>query len=113
MNIVIDLTQLSLSNKIHEISAYAVGNKYYNSSIKSNVVQYDNRLQLDTPAISVDKAQYIVTTVDNAELYEIFADDTYSLGNVSQEEYSYSIENGVLRIYNAPYIISQGVLRIE
>ena len=34
-------------------------------------------------------------------------------GDVSQEEYSYSIENGVLRIYNAPYIISQGVLRIE
>lgn len=52
MNIVIDLTQLSLSNKIHEISAYAVGNKYYNSSIKSNVVQYDNRLQFFITAIN-------------------------------------------------------------
>ena len=49
-------------------------------------------------------------SVDNAQKYEIFVDDTISLGEV--QEYAYTFQNNILRINNAPYTFENGVLTI-
>lgn len=49
-------------------------------------------------------------SVDNAQKYEVFVDDTISLGEL--QEYAYTFQNGILRINNAPYTFENGVLTI-
>lgn len=49
-------------------------------------------------------------SVDNAQKYEIFVDDTISLGEV--QEYAYTFQNNILRIDDAPYTFENGVLTI-
>lgn len=49
-------------------------------------------------------------SVDNAQKYEIFVDDTISLGEV--QEYVYTFQNNILRIDDAPYTFENGVLTI-
>lgn len=51
-------------------------------------------------------------SVDNAQKYEIFVDDTISLGEVQAQEYVYTFENNILRIDDAPYTFENGVLTI-
>ena len=51
-------------------------------------------------------------SVDNAQKYEIFVDDTISLGEIQTQEYVYTFENNILRIDDAPYTFENGVLTI-
>ena len=51
-------------------------------------------------------------SVDNAQKYEIFVDDTISLGEIQIQEYAYTFENNILRIDDAPYTFENGVLTI-
>lgn len=51
-------------------------------------------------------------SVDNAQKYEIFVDDTISLGEIQTQEYVYTFQNNILRIDDAPYTFENGVLTI-
>ena len=51
-------------------------------------------------------------SVDNAQKYEIFVDDTISLGEIQIQEYVYTFQNNILRIDDAPYTFENGVLTI-
>ena len=51
-------------------------------------------------------------SVDNAQKYEIFVDDTISLGEIQIQEYVYTFQDNILRIDDAPYTFENGVLTI-
>lgn len=51
-------------------------------------------------------------SVDNAQKYEVFVDDTISLGEIQIQEYAYTFETNILRIDDAPYTFENGVLTI-
>lgn len=68
------------------------------------------RLAAPTNVKLSNKNELSFNSVDNAQKYEIFVDDTTSLGEV--QEYAYTLQNNILRINNAPYTFENGVLKI-
>lgn len=70
------------------------------------------RLAIPTNVKLSNQNELAFDSVDNAQKYEIFVDDTISLGEIQIQEYAYTFENNILRIDDAPYTFENGVLTI-
>lgn len=113
VNITSLLSYINVTAGQHSLTVKAKSNDYRTSNASAAVTF----TKFTAPSNeSVTNDTYEFDEITNAEMYDIYAAisgvDTY-IGTHYVNDYTYSFENGVLTIYNAPHTFSSGILTIE